>query len=156
MPYTRRAWLNLAVASSVGVFRSSGQTAPVDPWPSSALLEPSALAKLLQTKSNRPVVICVAFPVLYRQRHIPDSKFAGPTSKTEGLSALKEAVNAVPKAPEIVVYCGCCPMVKCPNIRPAYSCLKDLGYTNVRVLSLATNFHTDWVEKGFPAEPRVA
>jgi hypothetical protein len=43
-------------------------------------------------------------------------------------------------------------MVKCPNIRPAYRTLKELGFTHVRVLSLATNLHTDWVSKDFPVE----
>ena len=46
-------------------------------------------------------------------------------------------------------------MVRCPNIRPAYRALKELGYTNVRVLDLATNFHDDWSGKGYPSEPAI-
>jgi hypothetical protein len=26
----------------------------------------------------------------------------------------------------------------------------ELGFTNLRVLDLPTNFHTDWVLKGYP------
>ena len=156
MLYPRRVWLQVAAAFSVGAFRASSQEQQTDPWPSEALLEPSALAKLLQTESKKLKIICVAFPVLYRQRHIPDAKFAGPTSKLDGIAALKDAAAQLPKDSEVVLYCGCCPMIRCPNIRPAYSSLKNLGFTNVRVLNLATNFHTDWVEKGFPVEPPLA
>jgi hypothetical protein len=55
-----------------------------------------------------------------------------------------------------VIYCGCCPMLKCPNIRPAYSTLKELGFTHIRVLSLPTNLHTDWVSKDYPSDPPAA
>ncbi len=43
-------------------------------------------------------------------------------------------------------------MVKCPNIRPAYRALKELGYTHIRVLSIPTNMHDDWYTKGYPSE----
>jgi hypothetical protein len=43
-------------------------------------------------------------------------------------------------------------MEKCPNLRPAYQALKKLGFTQIRVLDLPTNFHTDWAEKGYPVE----
>jgi hypothetical protein len=43
-------------------------------------------------------------------------------------------------------------MTKCPNVRPAYSTLKESGYTNVSVLDLPVNFHSDWEEKGYPVE----
>jgi len=112
-------------------------------------MEPGRLAKLLNS-SGEPKVICVAFPVLYRQRHVLRAVLAGPTSKPEGLTALREAVQDLPRSSEIVIYCGCCPMQKCPNIRPAYQTLKDLGFTRIRVLELPTNFHTDWVAKGYP------
>jgi hypothetical protein len=65
---------------------------------------------------------------------------------------LKRASANVPKNADIVIYCGCCPMDKCPNVRPAYRALKELGFTNVRVLSLPTNIHTDWDSKDYPSE----
>ena len=77
---------------------------------------------------------------------------AGPTSKPEGIEALKTAVAKLPKDADLVIYCGCCPMVKCPNIRPAYRTLKELGFKHLRVLSLPTNLHTDWVSKDYPSE----
>jgi thiosulfate/3-mercaptopyruvate sulfurtransferase len=124
-----------------------------DPWPASAFLEPAELAKVLQSSPEKaPKVICVAFPVLYKAKHISHSSFAGPGSKAEGLEALKKAVAGVDKSTEIVLYCGCCPMDHCPNIRPAYRVLAELGYTKVRVLNIATNTHTDWSSKNYPTE----
>jgi hypothetical protein len=87
--------------------------------------------------------------VLYRQKHIPRAILAGPASKAEGIANLHTAVARVPKSDAIVIYCGCCPMKDCPNIRPAYRTLRELGFKNVRVLDLPTNFHADWVLKGY-------
>lgn len=123
-----------------------------DPWPPADLIQPGMLAQQLKSGPN-PAVFSVAFPVLYKQKHLPHAINAGPGSKPEGLEALKKAVAGLPKNAEIVLYCGCCPMVKCPNIRPAYTALKSLGYTKVRVLDIPTNMHEDWYSKGYPSEP---
>jgi thiosulfate/3-mercaptopyruvate sulfurtransferase len=120
-------------------------------WPDSTLLAPEDLVQMLKSKLP-PAIFCVTFPVLYRQKHIPHARFAGPTSKPQGISALRATAGALPRATEIVIYCGCCPMKQCPNIRPAYRALKQLGFEHVRVLDLPTNFHTDWVAKGYPVE----
>jgi rhodanese-related sulfurtransferase len=125
----------------------------VNPWTPSELLEPAQLAEILKTRSGQPHVICVAFPVLYRTRHIAGAEFAGPGSKPEGIASLKQTVAHLPKTADIVLYCGCCPMVRCPNIRPAYRALKELGFTRVRVLSLPDDFRKDWEDKGYPVEP---
>lgn len=119
-----------------------------DPWPATAMMEPAVLAKALKTSH----VICVAFPVLYKTKHIPGAAFAGPGAKAEGIEALKKAVSKFKKDDEIVLYCGCCPMDHCPNIRPAFKALADMGYTKVRVLNIPTNMHTDWTSKGYPGE----
>jgi hypothetical protein len=123
-----------------------------DPWAPGKLLQPAALAQTVQA-GKAPIILSVAFPVLYRGRHIAHAINAGPTSKPEGIEALKAAVAGLAKDADIVIYCGCCPMVKCPNIRPAYRTLKELGFTHVRVLSLPTNLHADWVSKDYPSEP---
>ena len=121
------------------------------PWPPSDLLDPPALVQALRS-SKPPVVLCVAFTVLYRNRHIVHAIEAGPGAKPEGIALLKKAVADLPKDADIVIYCGCCPMVRCPNIRPAYSTLTDMGYTHIRVLDIPTNMHTDWYEKNYPSE----
>lgn len=128
-----------------------GQDAVSDPWTPSEVIEPAALAQAIRS-GKAPIILSVAFPVLYRGKHIVHAINAGPTSNPEGIEALKKAVSGLPHYADLVIYCGCCPMVKCPNIRPAYRTLKDLGFTHVRVLSLPTNFHTDWVSKNFPSE----
>jgi hypothetical protein len=122
-----------------------------DPWPSASMMEPAALAKALQS-GKAPTVICVAFPVLYNSKHIVHAAFAGPGSKPEGLEALKKAAAPLPRDADLVIYCGCCPMVKCPNIRPAYRTLKEMGFTHIRVLDIPTNMHTDWFSKDYPSE----
>jgi hypothetical protein len=51
-----------------------------------------------------------------------------------------------------VLYCGCCPWGRCPNVGPAYKYLYDQGFTNVKVLYMANNFGDDWVAKGYKVE----
>ncbi len=132
----------------------SAQTSP-DPWPHADLVEPAALAQALQS-ANPPIVIAVPFPVLYRSKHILHAIDGGAGSKPEGIETLKKAVASLSKDSDIVIYCGCCPMVKCPNVRPAYRTLKEMGYTHVRVLNIPTNMHTDWYAKNYPSEPGSA
>ena len=151
----RRLLLILPVTLVVAVTTMpvvSGDNAGADPWAKSALLEPPVLAKILTSSRQQPAIICVAFPVLYRGRHILHAKFAGPTSKPEGIKALRELVASMPKNTDLVIYCGCCPMDKCPNIRPAYQTLKELGFSHIRVLDLPTNLHSDWSAKGYPVD----
>lgn len=122
-----------------------------NPWRQSELIEPSALVKSLQS-STPPYVICVAFPILYHGRHIPRAILAGPGAKPEGLDLLKAAASKLPRDENIVIYCGCCPMAKCPNVRPAYDLLKKLGFTHVRVLDAQTSMYIDWYSRGYPSE----
>ena len=122
-----------------------------DPWPKANLLEPAALARELQS-AKPPIVLGVAFPVLYRTKHILHAIDAGPGSKPEGIEALKKAVEGLSKDADLVIYCGCCPMEKCPNVRPPYRVLKEMGFTRVRVLRIPTNMQADWYSKDYPSE----
>ena len=117
-----------------------------------SLVEPADLAKTLESGAKKPAVICVAFPVLYRSKHVAGASFAGPGNKPEGIEAIKKAVSGMAKDADIVLYCGCCPMERCPNVRPAYQALQDEGFTHVRVLRIPTNMATDWYSKGYPSE----
>jgi len=138
--------------SSVLISAVRGDQKTSDPWSNAELIEPADFVKKLSVPDNPLHLICVTFPVLYRQKHIPHAVFAGPTNKQEGIAGLRVLAGDLPRNAEIVIYCGCCPMKNCPNIRPAYQTLKELGFDNVRVLNLPTNFHTDWVAKGYPVE----
>ncbi len=124
-----------------------------DPWQSAELISPADFAAELKSASGAtPEILFVGFPMIYRGAHIPKAKLAGPGSKQEGIDLLAQELKGVPHTAEIVIYCGCCPFVKCPNIRPAYKALRQMGYTKIKVVELATNLHTDWVEKGYPIE----
>jgi rhodanese-related sulfurtransferase len=123
-----------------------------DPWTDKEIVQPKVLADRITAKDN-PLVFYVGFPTLYRNgAHVSGAILAGPCSKAEGLDALKKAVAELPRDKEVFLYCGCCPFVKCPNIRPAYSALHEMGFTNVKVVMIETNLHTDWIEKGYPSK----
>ncbi len=118
------------------------------PIPESEIVTPADAAAHLKDLK----LIHVGFPVTYRLAHIPGSELAGPSSKAEGIDLLKKAVAGLPHDRQIVLYCGCCPWDKCPNIRPALEALRAMGFTHVRAMSIPTNFKTDWVDKGYPVE----
>ena len=122
-----------------------------DPWAKTEIVEPATLAPEV-AGAKPPVVLCVAFPVLYRSKHIVHAIDAGPGSKPEGIAKLQKAVAELPKDTNLVIYCGCCPMFKCPNVRPAYRTLKEMGFTHVRVLDIPTNMLADWYSKNYPTE----
>jgi hypothetical protein len=68
----------------------------------------------------------------------------------QGLADLRKWANALPRSSDVVVYCGCCPLAHCPNIRPAFSALQKMGFTHVRILLIPNDFAHDWVEAGYP------
>ena len=119
--------------------------------PSSRLINPDELAKILQSaKGKKPLMIQVGSHVLYTQAHIPGSEYVGPASSEAGLQSLRKRVESLPRTKFIVLYCGCCPWSHCPNVKPADDALRAMGFTNVKVLYIANNFGADWVEKGYP------
>jgi thiosulfate/3-mercaptopyruvate sulfurtransferase len=115
------------------------------------LVQPEDLVNTLKSaKSSKPLIIQVGFRVLYLQAHVPGSEYTGPASSAEGIRQFRKRVEALPRTQSIVLYCGCCPWDKCPNVNPAYKELRAMGFTNVRVLYIADNFGKDWVDKGYP------
>lgn len=125
---------------------------PADSIPKADLIQPADLVAALQKpKAFRPVVLQVGFRTLFAQSHIPDAEYAGPGGDGDGLKALRERVGKLSKDTSIVIYCGCCPWDHCPNIAAAYDALHGLGFTQLKVLYIATDFGTDWVNKGYPA-----
>ena len=115
------------------------------------LIQPEELAKIVQfSKGDKPLILQVGFHVLYQQAHIPQAEYIGAASGAEGLQQLRKRVAALPHSQPIVLYCGCCPWIKCPNINPAYGELHAMGFTNVKILYIADNFGKNWVDKGYP------
>lgn len=132
---------------------SGDEKKSAEPWPSSQTMEPAQLAKMLIDKySSMPTVVFVGFRSLYVGGHVPDSSFHGTASTEQGLAELKSWAANLPRSANLVIYCGCCPFDKCPNIRPAYTALSSMGFKNVRVLVLPTSFAVDWADKGYPMQ----
>lgn len=106
-----------------------------------------------QLNANAKVLILNVGPrSLYDQAHIRGAEYIGAGSDTSGIASLQERVKKLPKNTAIVLYCGCCPWSHCPNADPAFGALQKLGFTNVKVLYIAHNIGTDWVDKGYPSE----
>jgi thiosulfate/3-mercaptopyruvate sulfurtransferase len=124
---------------------------PDDPWKAEQTVQaPQFAEELQQGKDGVPVVIYVGVRVLYEGGHIPGAVYYGAGSSEQGISELKKYAEALPQSSNVVLYCGCCPLEKCPNLRPAFNAVKDLGFARLRVLILPTSFNADWVERGFP------
>jgi thiosulfate/3-mercaptopyruvate sulfurtransferase len=116
-------------------------------------IEPEELAKIVGASSGeKPRILMVGPHSFYGEAHIPGSEFIGATKDEAGLEALRDHVKGWSKDQFIVLYCGCCPWNMCPNVRPAYQQLAELGFTHVKMLYIDKNFGTDWVKKGYPVE----
>lgn len=150
-PGRSRAVLLAFAAILVLVPRVIGDKARAAFAENSGLIRPEELVKILQSpKDEKPLIIQVGFRVLYQQAHIPGSEYIGPASSESGLQQLRKRVSALPRGKFIVIYCGCCPWNRCPNVQPAADALRGLGFTNVRLLYISDNFGANWVDKGYP------
>ena len=105
---------------------------------------------VLNAKGEKPLLIHVGFHVLYLQAHIPNSEYIGPARDPAALEQLRARLKSLPRNKLIVIYCGCCPWDHCPNVKPAHDALVAMGFTNIKVLHLADNIATDWIDKGYP------
>ncbi|HUK18683.1 MAG TPA: hypothetical protein VLW65_19810 [Bryobacteraceae bacterium] len=115
------------------------------------LVQPKDVAAQL-AGGSKPVVLYVGPNVLYRSKHIPGAAFAGPGARPEGIELMKNSVASLARDREIVLYCGCCPWDRCPNIRPAVELLRSMGFKQVKAMYLPTDFKADWIDKGYPVE----
>jgi len=136
---------------TVALFGFGAVAQTSDPWTAADLMAPETLAKAIN-ENKAGLILYVGFPNLYRSMHIPHAVLAGPVSKPEGEKALREALADVPRDREIVLYCGCCPWDKCPNVRPAFKIVREMGFKQAKLVTIPTNMHTDWVTKGYPQE----
>jgi hypothetical protein len=131
----------------------SGPAAGAQSIPQAQLIQPDELNRMLQSgAAAKPLVLQVGSRVMFAQAHIPGAQYAGPGSQPAGLQPLAANVASLPKRAFIVLYCGCCPWNRCPNIGPAFNQLRQLGFANVKVLYIANNFGDDWVNKGYSVE----
>ena len=140
----------LAAACALLAFTATSTHADTDPWTKAQTVQPADLVKELANPNGAPTVICVGFRRLYSAAHIQGAQYHGTAGNDEGLKELTAWAAEIPRSTNLVIYCGCCPMERCPNIRPAFKALQELGFKNLRVLLLQQDFATDWVDKGFP------
>jgi thiosulfate/3-mercaptopyruvate sulfurtransferase len=143
----------LGSALTLTMFAISGVGAAdnASSWIPSDLVTASQLnSQLPAVKAGKIILIQVGFLVPYRQGHIPGSQRVGAAAQAEGLAALKKFVGKIPRNQAIVIYCGCCPWDVCPNVRPAFQALKEMGFSNLKVLDIPQNLGTDWGAKGYP------
>lgn len=160
MNIRRRPALVLALALALGTAapspaRAQGPAPAAKPasFEDAVRLSVDDLARLLKTPgAAKPEMFHVGFRVLYAQAHIPGSRFAGPGANAAGLEALRKAVASLPKTTPIVLYCGCCPWERCPNMEQPWRVLVAAGFTDVKLLYIPNNFGRDWVQKGHPSE----
>jgi hypothetical protein len=149
---SRMLFLLTALALLLAVPAVPSSAVPTDPWTTGQTISPADFATELQKKDPSLKIIYVGVRALYEGAHIPGAIFRGPGSKEEGIADLKKFAAALPKDSNVVIYCGCCPLDRCPNLRPAFSALREMGFTRLRALILPTSFAADWVEKGYPIE----
>ncbi|WP_156877196.1 rhodanese-like domain-containing protein [Salinimicrobium terrae] len=116
-----------------------------EPWTKQQLLEPRDLAHLIKNSEDSLMIFSLGAGNI-----IPGSKDTGPSGETQSLNNLKKELELLPKDTEIVIYCGCCPFDICPNIRPAFSLLNEMQFTNHQLLNLRDNIKVDWLDKGYP------
>jgi thiosulfate/3-mercaptopyruvate sulfurtransferase len=144
------AVLSLAVLSAACAGGGGSASSSSEPWGTNTV-DAAALVKELSA-ADKPVVVCTAPPFMYRVGHIPGAVLHGPASEPSGLNSLTTWAESLPRSTNIVIYCGCCPLEHCPNLKPAYKTLKTMGFTRLRVLILPDNFGVDWMNRGYPTE----
>ncbi|MFZ0335649.1 MAG: rhodanese-like domain-containing protein [Candidatus Acidiferrales bacterium] len=146
------AMLAVAFAFTAAIAaRGKGSNTVSSDWRNARQISPAELAKKISGPAKmRPVVLQVGFKVLYDGGHIPGAIFAGPASTAEGLAKLKAVAENIPRNKEVILYCGCCPWEKCPNVHPAYDELRRMGFSRLVVLLIPQDFAHDWIGQGFP------
>jgi len=120
-----------------------------EPWTSTQLESPEVLARTINDpKAEKPILYSVGPGAM-----IKGSIDIGPAKDSANLAKLKQMLEHLPKDADIVIYCGCCPFVHCPNIWPAFMMLNQMKFTNHKLLNLEHNIKIDWINKGYPVIP---
>jgi hypothetical protein len=117
-----------------------------EPWTPEQLMQPDTLAAIINDPTaTKPLIISIG-PV----NLIKGAIRTGPAKEKENFNELKKLLANEDKKKSIVIYCGCCPFKDCPNIRPAFSLLNEMKFTNHKLLNLPHNLKVDWINHGFP------
>lgn len=154
MVATALAAVCLVTATGSVAFTKAAETAAHDMWDKKAqIVMPLDLARLMMApQGKKPLVVYVGFDFLYKSGHILGAQYVGTGKDAKGIEALKKWATGIPHDQEVVIYCGCCPFKECPNIRPAFEALRQMGLTQLKVLYLEDGFAKNWLDKGYPSE----
>lgn len=138
------AALLIAVSLMLAVSCSNAQQ---EPWNPEQLMPPARLASAIEHNKNVPLIINVGPAAL-----IKGSVDIGPGSEKDNIQKLKTLLEKQDKNRSIVIYCGCCPFKNCPNVRPAFTLLNEMKFTDRKLLDLPRNIKADWVDHGYPVQ----
>lgn len=148
--------LCLAIALALSAPNAKAQPRPAESTtshhytiPHADLIQPAQLAAMIRS-GHAPTILQVGFTTLFQEAHIRGAIHAGPAVSREGMEHLRQTAAHLNHHKLLVIYCGCCPWPKCPNIRPAFHELRKLGFTNLKAVYIPHNFGTDWVNHGYP------
>jgi thiosulfate/3-mercaptopyruvate sulfurtransferase len=142
---------SLAHAAEIVTHSSVRHAAIAAAGENEATLSPEELVAALKLPANQqPLVLNVGPRTLYQQAHVPGAEYIAPGSSAQFDAAIEARMKNVAHGKFIVLYCGCCPWSRCPNVHPALAKLQAMGFTHVKMLYIADNFGTDWVYKGYP------
>lgn len=127
---------------------SFGLNAQENPWNENQLMKTEVLAqKINKSQLDNTLILSVGFDDV-----ISGSTYIGAARDKASIEKLKAALKGVSKDKEVVIYCGCCPFDRCPNVRPAFETLKELGFKNAKLLNIPDNIKVDWLDKGYPSK----
>jgi len=144
---TRRKTVPLALIffiSALWSWQTAVAQSPVN-WTNDQLLQPSELATALKDNKDISVILSIGPGAV-----IPHSKDMGMIKEEENMKKFRQELETLPKDTSIIIYCGCCPYEHCPNVRPAIQLLKEMKFTNYKLLDLPHNIKIDWINKGYP------
>ena len=128
--------------------KCAAQSTSQEPWSAKQLMEPADLAKTMANpKAHQPYIFCIGPGAM-----IKNSIDIGPGKEKANLDKFKQELSKLPKDANIVIYCGCCPFDHCPNIRPAFTLLNDMKFTNHKLLDIPHNIKTDWKDHNYPVQ----
>lgn len=135
-----------AIAIIAFAFQCFSKQQGKEPWTEKQLMPPSELAKIINDGNKPTTYIFNVGPA----GQIKNSINIGEGRDKNNIAKLKKELSKLPKDANIVIYCGCCPFEYCPNIRPAFSLLNKMNFTNHKLLYLPNNLKVDWIDKGYP------
>lgn len=117
-------------------------------WKEKQLITPEALVNQIKSGDTTNLVLLNTGPV----EDIQGAITIGAVEDAKNLAKLKEYLKTVPTDKQVVIYCGCCPLSVCPNLKPAYDALKEMKFKNYKVLRLTHDLQEDWMDKGYPTQ----